>query len=71
MRRILPYDHIQTAASSSWSVQHNLGCNPVVETMVEVNGVLSAVNPYNVEYPDLNTVVISFTSPQSGKARLL
>ena len=71
VRRVIPYSHTQSIASTSWAITHNLGVNPVVETMVDLNGTLTAVNPHNVEYPNLNTVVISFTSPQSGQARLL
>ena len=60
------YEHLQAIPSDTWTVSHGLGYWPnvaIVDTLGrQVQG--------EVSYPDLNTVVISFTAAFSGRAFL-
>lgn len=56
----------QASAAVTWTISHGLGAEPSVYTAdlggVEVIG--------DVTYPDDNTVVVTFGSPQAGVAYL-
>lgn len=67
---IQAHTHVQSAASATWTISHGLGCYPVVGVKVMYLGALTAILPSNIAFPDKQTVVISFTGPQSGEARL-
>jgi len=60
------YTHTQIAASSSWSVTHNLGKFPSVSIVDSGNHVVIG----DVEYINSNELIITFTSAFSGKAYL-
>ena len=62
----LGYVHLQNSASTTWSVTHGLGFIPNI-TVVDSGGTV-VEGSYN--YPDANTVVLSFSSSFSGKAYL-
>lgn len=55
----------QAEAASTWTITHNLGYQPSVAVMIGNEEVDT-----DVDYPDNNTVVILFGSPQVGTARL-
>lgn len=61
------YDHLQSSASDTWTINHNLGYRPSVELRtvggVEFNG--------DVTHTSDNQVVVSLTSPLAGTARLI
>ena len=63
---LLGYTHTQNSASTTWSVTHGLGFTPNI-TVVDSGGTV-VEGSYN--YPDANTVVLSFSSEFSGKAYL-
>ncbi len=63
---LLGYTHIQNSASTTWSITHGLGFTPNI-TVVDSGGTV-VEGSYN--YPDANTVVLSFSSSFSGKAYL-
>lgn len=68
---VLSYFHTQNIASSNWTIQHNFGKTALaVDCMIYVNGNLETAIPYNIEYPDANTVIIQWASPKIGNARL-
>jgi|694.fasta_scaffold04879_12 hypothetical protein len=68
---ILSLAHVQNTASDTWTIVHNLNKNPVaVDAMVYVDGNLETVIPYSVVCTDANTVVVSWSTPQTGKARI-
>lgn len=56
------YLHNQSSPSGTWTVQHDLGKRPNVAVLIndEVIGV-------PVVHTDLNTVIITFAEPQSGR----
>lgn len=56
--------HIQSVPSAIWTVTHNLNKYPAVSITDSANEeVIGEVN-----YVDLNTVIIEFSAPFSGKA---
>lgn len=62
----LRYRHIQDAAALEWTVTHNLGKYPSV-TVIDSGG--SQVHG-DVEYVNLNTLVIRFSAAFGGEAHL-
>jgi len=77
-KRVIPsaYHHVQVAASATWTVQHNLGSNgsqgvPIADVMIETGGELLKVNPMDIEYPNANTLVLTFTGPVVGRATII
>jgi hypothetical protein len=66
-----PYNHTQTVASTTWTIIHNGGCHPAVDVSINYNGNLTKILPLNIRNVDLNTIEITFSSPQTGEARLV
>jgi hypothetical protein len=62
----LGYVHIQEVASATWTIEHGLGFTPNI-TVVDTAGTV-VEGSYN--YPNANTVVLTFSSSFSGKAYL-
>lgn len=62
----LSYIHIQSVASTTWTISHGLQFIPSI-TVVDSAGTV-VEGSYN--YPDANTVVASFSGAFSGKAYL-
>lgn len=62
----LGYMHIQENASTTWSITHGLGFMPNI-TVVDTAGTV-VEGSYN--YPDTNTVVLTFVGAFSGRAYL-
>lgn len=60
------YEYVQTVASATWVIHHDLDCIPDI-VILDAGG-----NPVDgvLTYPDNNTVVVAFGSPESGRARL-
>ena len=67
---IQSHNHKQEGASDTWTINHGLGCKPCVDVSIHHEGTLQKMLPKAVEYPDNSTVIIRFTSPRSGTARL-
>ena len=62
----LGYVHTQNTVSSTWSITHNLGFKPNVTTEDSAGTVIEG----SIAYPDVNTVVLTFSTATSGKAYL-
>lgn len=62
----LGYVHIQNTPSTTWTITHGLGFIPNI-TVVDSGGTV-VEGSYN--YPNANTVVLTFSSLFSGKAYL-
>ena len=60
------YTHNQSVASNSWSITHNLGFEPSVSVLVS-NSLVYA----QITHTTVNSLNISFSSAQSGKAYLV
>lgn len=65
------YIHEQQVASSTWTVNHDLGCKPVVEVLVDVDGVRQKIFPLKVKHTSDTVMQITFVSPRTGVARLV
>ncbi len=61
------YNHTQNSASTTWTVNHNLGRVPVVEVR-SVGGVLIEAD---VTHTSNNQTVIQFATAQTGTARFV
>lgn len=62
----LGYEHIQEVASTVWTIEHGLGFVPNI-TVVDSAG---TVVEGSYDYPDSNTVVLTFVGAFSGRAYL-
>lgn len=60
------YEHRQEVASSVWTINHNLGKIPAVAVIDSGNTIVYG----DIVYPDLNTVILTFSSEFTGKAYL-
>lgn len=61
------YNHTQGSASTTWTVNHNLGRVPIVE-LRSVGGVLIEAD---VTHTSINQTVIQFATAQAGTARFV
>lgn len=62
----LGYEHIQEVASTVWTIEHGLGFVPNI-TVVDSAG---TVVEGSYDYPDSNTVILTFVGAFSGRAYL-
>lgn len=62
------YMHDQTAPAATWTIIHNLGTKPAV--VLELSSNPTELIYTDVSYPDLNTVVVEWPAPETGKAFL-
>ena len=66
------YNHIQSSGSATWTVTHNLNTDAVaVDVFIDYGGNLTKVLPLDVVATDVNTLTITFSSSQTGKARVI
>lgn len=65
------HTHVQTLPDSVWTIPHGLGFYPSVTVIVSENNVVQTMLPVAIEYTTLNDVVIKFSSPRVGQARLV
>jgi hypothetical protein len=61
------YTFYQNSAATTWTINHNLGHNPIVRVFIGVD----EVQPATISHPTTNQTVITFTTAQAGYARLL
>jgi hypothetical protein len=59
--------YYQNTASTTWTIVHNLGYNPILRVFIGLN----EVQPNTIAHPDTNTTVITFSTAQVGYARLI
>lgn len=71
MANIVTYQHIQTIASDTWVIDHNLNNYPIVDVMVDNNGALTKIIPKDVIVISMNTCQVKFSQPRTGQARLV
>ena len=64
------HTHTQSVPSATWTIVHGLACKPSVSVVVTYQGSDQEIIPNSVSFPDNNTVVVGFTTPYSGSARL-
>ena len=64
------HTHNQDTAADQWTIVHGLSCKPSVSVQVMYQGQMQTILPNSITYTDDNTVVVGFTSPYTGTARL-
>lgn len=62
------YQETITSASTSWTINHNLGYNPTSVTILSVGGVIVDAE---VLHTSINQVVIIFNTPYAGSVRII
>ncbi len=60
------YRHVQSTASDTWTIHHNLGMRPNVTVMNTAGDEVEG----DIAYPNANTVVLTFGAAFSGEAYL-
>ena len=63
------YEHIQPAASLTWTVNHNKSSFRATTTIYDSNW--EVILPESIKIIDNNTILISFLAPVSGRAMVL
>lgn len=61
------YEHTQSPAAATWTINHNLGFRPTVELRTAGGQEFIA----DVQHPTVNQVVVYLNSPLAGFARLI
>lgn len=61
------YTHFQSAASTTWTITHNLGYNPIVRVFVGNQ----EVQPSTTVFTSSNVVTLTFSTAQAGYAQLI
>lgn len=62
----------QTTPSTTWVITHGLGRFVLLDVIILINGERHVVQPADIEHSlDLNTVTITFSSPQVGVISLV
>ncbi len=64
------HTHVQSVPSAEWTIKHGMFCRPAVSVSIQYGGVTQTVLPLAVEIVDLQTVIVRFSNPQTGEARL-
>ena len=66
------YNHVQSSSSTTWTISHNLDVSSVaVDAMIDISGNLEKILPAGIEHVDNNTLEITFSSAQTGRARIV
>lgn len=61
------YTHTQSVASATWTINHNLGFNPVAVVLDSAGTQCEGA----ISYPTVNQMVITFTGAFSGVAYIV
>jgi hypothetical protein len=64
------FHHTQATEAMTWTINHNLGHHPTHDVSVLTGGVLEKIYPLRVTHVDDNTLMLEFSIPRSGFARL-
>lgn len=66
------YVHEHPVPDYTWTITHNLNTTAVnIDVIILNNGVYEKILPNNIETQDNNTIVITFTTPCAGNARIV
>lgn len=62
----------QVVASTVWTITHNLGFEAVIiDTAIPNPTNLEKIVPLNIEASGSNITLVTFSSPQTGRARVI
>jgi hypothetical protein len=71
MAGIQIYNHVQSSASATWDIVHNLGHYAACDvTVTSANGV-EKILPLQVIHTSVNETQVVFSEPRTGTARLV
>lgn len=71
MSSVSSYTHTQDTPSDSWTINHNLNTlAPIIDTFIEVEGVVTKILSSSVVVVDANNVTVTWTSPRTGIAAI-
>lgn len=65
------YDFLQAMPSATWTISHNLNRHPGIEIFSVIDGSFQQMYPLTITYPDLYTVIVTFSTARAGRARLV
>jgi hypothetical protein len=65
------YKHLQDTPSDVWLINHGLDGTPVLDVIIEENGVRQKILVNKVTFIDANSLEIRFSRPRVGSARLI
>ena len=66
------YNFSQSISASTWIIPHNLNSlNVVVDVYINNGGNIEKIIPSNFQVTDANTLTVTFTSAQTGYARIV
>ena len=66
------YNHVQSASSATWTINHNLNSDSVViDVMVDNAGDLEKILPQTILHKTANQSEITFSGAQVGNARVV
>lgn len=65
------YTHIQSTASDVWDIDYNMDLVPIVEILIDNNGVFEKMLPMTIERISNRRVKVYFSQPFAGKAHIL
>jgi len=74
MSDLTVYQFTQSSASTTWTINHNLGVYPIVDILINDTsngGMLTKMIPLNITIIDVNNITVSFSTAQTGQARLV
>lgn len=63
----IAYTHTQSVSSNTWTINHNLGFNPVAVVLDSAGTNCEGT----ISYPTINQMVITFTAAFTGTAYLV
>lgn len=64
---LFAYEYFQTSPSTTWVINHALGRYPIVRIFVGNQ----EVQPESITFTTLNSVTVTFSTPQTGQAKLI
>ena len=67
------YNHVQSVASTSWAITHNLNvAETVFDVIIDTGGsVFQKALPLSAIHTNNNTLTLTFSAAQSGRARII
>jgi hypothetical protein len=69
---VVSYNHIQSTASATWNIAHNLGTtNLTYNFSVYISSVLTPIFPAAIVFTDANNIVVTFSQTYTGVATLV
>lgn len=72
MANLATHNHTQSSTATTWTITHNLGTKDVAVDVVILNGGnLEKVIPLSIVTTDSNTVTVTFSAAQEGRARVV